>query len=100
MPTIGDLSADSDIVPAPTQAVEIELSLTTTPVEAKVGASPLTERRFVEIFANDKDVRWGYSTLCPFLLPKDGFISIFAGSTCTIYIRSAKGTSTAIVAEK
>jgi hypothetical protein len=82
------------------EGVDIILTLTTSAQEAKVGANPLPNRKYVEMEALGDNVKWGYNTNCRFRLFKNQFISIPAGPNCRIYLRTTTGTAQVVVGEK
>ncbi len=84
----------------PQQGVSVVLSLTTTAQELKVGATALPGRKYIEMQALDKNVKWGYDSSCPFDLFKNQFFSLPAGASCTVYLKSSTGTADIAVSEK
>lgn len=76
------------------------LALTTTAVEGKVGASTMTNRKYIEMQALDTGVKWGYDTTCPFDLFKNQFFSLPAGTNCKVYFKMSSGTGSIAIGEK
>jgi hypothetical protein len=76
------------------------LTLTTSPVELKVGATALDKRLYVEMQALDSGVKWGYTTNCEFNLFKNQFFALPTGKNCTIYLKASSGTADIAIAEK
>jgi hypothetical protein len=97
-----EVTPDSNIltVDTPQQAVDGILSLNTTAVEGKIGATPLANRRYVEMEALTSKVKWGYSPACNFNLMKGSFYIIPCGEDCTIYFKADTGTAQVSLAEK
>jgi len=74
--------------------------LTTTAVEAKVGASALTNRKSLTIQPLDGKILWGYSNSSqPFELAKLQPASWNVGSGTAIWIKSSSGTVNVAVGE-
>lgn len=84
----------------PQQGTSATLTLTTTAVELKVGASPLSGRKYIEMEALDKNIKWGYDSSCPFNLQKAKFYALPCGEDCTIFLKTTQGTSDIAIAEK
>ena len=78
---------------------DIEISLTTTAIEAKVGGTAKTDRSYVFIQALDKDVKWGFDSNCRFDAFKNQIISIPASENCSIFIKMDSGTGDVVVGE-
>lgn len=76
------------------------LQLTTTATEGKVGATTLTNRKYIEMQALTTNVKWGYDTTCPFDLFKNQFFSLSTGENCKIYFKAFIGTAQVAFAEK
>lgn len=76
------------------------LSLTTSAQEAKVGATALADRKFLDAQATSSNVKWGYDTTCPFDLFKNQFFSLPAGFNCKIYFKVSTGTGSVAIGEK
>lgn len=76
------------------------LNLTTTPVEGKVGATALANRKIVEMQGLTTNVKWGYDTTCPFDLFKSQFFSLPMGFNCKIYFKVSTGTGSVAFGEK
>ncbi len=93
-------SEELHVYDAPSLGVDTILSLTTTPVEVKVGASALADRCYFEMQALTKKVKWGYNTSCNFDLFKNQFFSLPAGTDCTVYVKASSGTASVVIAEK
>lgn len=94
--TLGDLS----VADVPNQVgVETTISLTTSAVEAKVGGSALTNRKYVTLQALANNAKFGYTTACLYNIFKDQFLIIPAGANCKIYVKSSSGTPGIIVGE-
>jgi hypothetical protein len=95
--TLGDLSV-SDI---PNQTgLSILLALTTTAVEGKVGASTMTNRKYIEMQGMTTNIKWGYDATCPFDLFKSQFFSLPAGANCKVYFKVSTGTGSVAIGEK
>lgn len=84
----------------PQQGVSGILNLTTTAQELKVGASPLANRKVIEMQALEKNVKWGYNTNCEFDLFKNQFFALPAGENCTMYLKASTGTTSVAISEK
>jgi hypothetical protein len=82
------------------QGVNAILSLTTTAVEGKVGASRLVGRKYIEMQATTNNVKWGYDTTCPFDIFKNQFFSLPISDICAIYFKSSTGTASVSIGEK
>jgi hypothetical protein len=89
-----------DVNDTPQQGVSAVLNLTTTAIELKVGASPLVNRKLIEMQALEKNVKWGYNTNCEFDLFKNQFFSLPCGENCTMYLKASTGTASVAVSEK
>jgi len=95
--TLGDLNV-SDI---PNQTgLSILLALTTVAVEGKVGASTMTNRKYIEMQGMSTNIKWGYDTTCPFDLFKSQFFSLPAGANCKVYFKMSTGTGSVAIGEK
>jgi len=93
--------ADLQVADVPNQAgVSGVLNLTTTAIEGKVNALPLENRKFVEMQALTKRVKWGYDPSCPFDLFKNQFFALPVGENCTIYFKADSGTADVAFSEK
>lgn len=80
--------------------VSATLAVTTTPVEAKVGASALTERKVLSVQPLDGKIFWGYTNVSqPFELAKLQPASWTAGPGTPIWIVAASGTVDVAVGE-
>lgn len=97
-----EINTDSNIlvIDTPESGLSTTISLTTSPVELKVGASAKTNRRLIEMQALDKNVKWGYNTNCDFDLFKNQFFSLPCGENCTLYLKASTGTADIAVSEK
>lgn len=84
----------------PQQGVSAILALTTTAVILKVGASPLANRKSIEMQALTKNVKWGYNAACEFDLFKNQFFALPAGENCSIYLKVSTGTGSIAIGEK
>ena len=84
----------------PQQGVSGVLNLTTTAIELKVGASPLSNRKTIEMQALTKNVKWGYNANCEFDLFKNQFFALPAGENCTMYLKSSTGLADVAISEK
>jgi len=77
------------------------LNLTTSPIEGKIGASALANRKYIEMQALTTGVKWGYSIASqPFDLFKNQFFSLPMGENCKIYFRAETGTAQVAFGEK
>lgn len=95
--TLGDLN----VVDVPNQTgVNVILNLTTTAIEGKVGASALSNRKYVEMEGLTSNIKWGYDSSCPFSLYKNQFFSLPAGENCKIYFKVTTGTGQVAFGEK
>jgi len=66
----------------------------TTVVELKVGASALTSRRYIQIQATDRGIKWGFSlTTQSFDLFKDQLIILPYGPDVTLYVYNTTSSS-------
>ena len=81
--------------------VEGQLTVGTTAVEVKVGGSPLEGRQVITVYAEDKNIYWGYnntvttSTGTP--LEKKQLLTITAGESISVWlIASSAGKSVRI----
>jgi hypothetical protein len=93
--------SDLQVVDVPNQTgLSATLSLTTTAVEGKVGASTMTNRKYIEMQALVTNVKWGYDTTCPFDLFKSQFFSLPAGTNCKVYFKMSTGTGSVAIGEK
>jgi len=88
----------TDIINQP--GVNTILPLTTIAIEAKVGATALTNRHVVNLQALTKNVKWGYDSTCPFDIFKDQFFALSAGDLCTIFVKVSTGVGSIVVGEK
>jgi len=95
--TLGDIKAAD--VPNQ-QGVSGTLSLTVTAQIGKIGASVLSNRKYVEMQALTTNVKWGYDANCPFDLFKNQFFALPMGAGCNIYFKAATGTAQVAFAEK
>lgn len=96
---IGNYGDNLKNVDVPSSGTDIVISATTTAVEAKVGASVKSDRRYVYLYAVDNNITWGFNTSCNFPLSRGGFISLAADANCTVYVRSTSGTNNVVVGE-
>lgn len=95
--TLGDLQA----VDVPNQTgLNTIINLTTSAVEGKVGATTMANRKYIEMQAITNNVKWGYSSLCPFDLFKSQFFSLPMGTNCKVYFKASTGTAQVALAEK
>ena len=85
-------------------AEEIELSVSTTPVVARVNASNLDERKVVTLQAQDGKIRWGFTSGITsakgFVAYKDQIITIEAAEMQDVYVVAVSGTVKVYVAER
>lgn len=79
-------------------AIDIVLSLTTTPQEVKVGASRQVNRKYLWMQALDANVKWGFDTNCRFDLFKNQMIIHPVGNV-PVYMKVSTGTGSAAVGE-
>lgn len=80
--------------------VSATIAVTTTPVEAKVGASALVERKSLAIQPLDGKLFWGYSNVSqPFELARLQPASWNAGPATAIWIAAQSGTVQTAVGE-
>ncbi len=84
----------------PNSGTSTVLTLTTTPVELKVGANALNGRLYIEMQALDSGVKWGYTSNCEFDLFKNQFFALPCGKNCTVYLKANSGTADIAIAEK
>lgn len=92
---------DFQVVDVPNQTgLSAVLSLTTTFQEGKVGASTMSDRKYVEMQALSNNVKWGYDSTCPFDLFKNQFFSLPAGTNCKVYFKMSVGTGSIAFSEK
>lgn len=98
--TVGVVNDELQVNDVPQQGTSAILNLTTAPVELKVGASPLANRKYIEMQALEKNVKWGYTTNCEFNLFKNQFFALPCGENCTIYLKASTGTSSVSIGEK
>jgi len=84
----------------PQQGVSTVLTLTTTAVELKVGATALANRKTIEMQALEKNVKWGYNSNCEFDLFKNQFFALPCGENCTLYLKASTGTADIAIGEK
>lgn len=96
---IGNHGDNLNVVDVASSGTDTIISATGTAVEAKVGGSALSTRRYVYLYALDNNIQWGFNTSCNFPLGREGFIAIAADSSCTIYVRSTSGTNDVVVGE-
>lgn len=95
------VSIDQDIQDGiPQNGTSAILTLTTAPIELKVGATALDSRLYIEMQALDSGVKWGYTTACEFNLFKNQFFALPCGKNCTIYLKTESGTADIAIAEK
>ena len=94
--TIGEL----DVNDTPQQGLSAILNLTTTAQELKVGASPLVNRKLIEMQALDRNVKWGYNTNCEFDLFRNQFFALPCGENCTLFLKTSSGTADVAISEK
>lgn len=99
---IVEVNSDNNllVIDTPQSGTSDILSLTTTAVELKVGANTLVNRRYIEMQALDKNVKWGYTTDCEFDLFKNQFFALPVGEDCIIYLKASTGTADVAIAEK
>lgn len=84
-------------------AVYGTLTVGTSPVEVKVGGSPLTKRKMVHIEAKDNSIYWGYSnsvtTSNGTRIFKDQTVFLPVGPDITIYLVADGASKSARIAE-
>ena len=81
-----------------TSATDSTVSLTTAATEVKVGASRLTDRKYVWMQALVSNVKWGFDSNCRFNLFKNQMVCFPIGNV-PIYIKMSAGTGTANIGE-
>ena len=81
------------------QGEDIQISLTTTAVVARVGVSNKADRNYVFLQALDKNIKWGFDTNCRFDVFRNQLIAIPASDICDIYIKMSTGTGNIVVGE-
>lgn len=96
--TLGELY----VADVPNQVgLSIVLNLTTTPVEGKVGASTMANRKYIEMQGLSTNIKWGYSLASqPFDLFKSQFFSLPCGTNCKVYFKMETGTGQVAIGEK
>mgnify|MGYP000564504163 CR=1 FL=1 len=86
-----------------TEGVTGAITVTTTPIEAKVGSSPLSGRQLLIIQPKANNVYLGYSdtftTAQGIELFKDQLISLSVGPTVRVWLRTSSGTANVRVQE-
>jgi hypothetical protein len=85
-------------------SVEAELSVGTTPVEIKAGASASEERKVVTFEAQDGRVRWGFTNSITsskgFVGFKNRLTTVEASATQSVWIVAETGTVKVYIAER
>lgn len=93
----GDLQT-SDIMN--TAAVSGVISLTTSAVPIRVGATNLANRKYIVLEATSAAIVWGFSAASqPFNIFKNQFIMMPCGENITIYAKVTTGTGDLSVGE-
>jgi hypothetical protein len=88
----------SDILDA--GGIDAVIALTTTPVQLKVGATTLANRKYMVIEALDTNVKWGFSnTTQSFDLFKSQLIMIPVGPNTQVWAKMSTGTGSIAVGE-
>lgn len=84
-------------------AVQTAITATTTPVEVKVGAQALSDRKIVVLQPQDGNIYWGYnSNVTPgtgFLVGRRQQVFIEAGEQLPVYIVAGAGSVDVRIAE-
>jgi len=92
------------LLPLDGPAVEDEISVTTTPVELKVGASALAERKVITFEAQDGKVRWGFTNGITssrgYIGWKNQLTTIEASTSQDVWIVAETGTVTVYFTER
>lgn len=92
------------LLPLDGPSLQTSVAVSTTTVQAKVGASPLSERKVVTIQPIDGVIYIGFvtpvSTSMGFYVAKRQIISLEASESQSIYMIAASGTVNVIVAER
>ena len=102
-PNNGDVGRVSDnneaasIDSALTSGTDTTTNLTTTAVELKVGASRLPERKYLIVEGLSNNIKWGFTTSCPFDLFKNQLIMMPIG--VAVYAKMSTGTGSIAVGE-
>lgn len=89
-------------VTSPVSGLDASVTLAnTTAVLAKVGATNLSGRTYVTLYAITKNVFWGYNTNCNFPLPIGSLIFVPANALCNVYVKTDNATppKTVVVGE-
>ena len=95
--TLGDLN----VVDTPNQVgLSTTLALNTTATEGKVGATTMSNRKYIEMQGLTTNIKWGYDISCPFDLFKSQFFSLPAGENCKVYFKMSVGTGSVAIGEK
>ena len=81
-------------------SVQDTLAVTTTEVEAKVGASPFEERKVVTLQADGKLLVTFESGQPGFTLAKNGIYTFEAAYSQPVYIKAVSGTVNVVIAER
>lgn len=81
-------------------AVQGTLTISTTAVECKVGASPLTNRRMIMIQVNAAGYSYGFASGSqPFSLPNGTTLALELGPNISIWVVKSSGSNSVVVAE-
>jgi hypothetical protein len=92
-----DLQTDDRIN---TSGLDAVVALTVTPVEAKVGASALVERKYLILEGLSINIKWGFSnTTQSFDLFKNQMLMIPVGPNVHVWLKTTTGTGSAGVGE-
>jgi hypothetical protein len=79
-----------------TEGVFAALTVTTTPVEAKVGANPLTARQVLVLQPKDRDIFYGFSNTVTastgIELFRDQTISLPVGPSVRVWLVASSGS--------
>lgn len=82
------------------EASETTLEVTTTPIEAKVGASRVEDRKAIVLMALDNGVTFGFSSgTQAFKLFKNQLIILPVGAGLGLWLKSDAGTKSVVIAE-
>lgn len=83
-----------------TSAVQVVLTVSTTAVAARVGASNLSERKMLVIQCQTNGITYGFSSGSqPFNLPNGSTLTLSLGPNVTIWLKKASGSGSVVVAE-
>lgn len=80
-----------------TSGLEAVVALTTTAVILKVGGSPLADRKYLILEAQDNNIKWGFSSTCVFNLFKNEKIVLPMG--VAVYAKMIAGTGNIAIGE-